>query len=51
MGKYTHLTISDRRCFYTLLEIEFSMTEITKQLSKHRSTLYREVNAIPRTER
>lgn len=44
MGKYTHLSISDRRRFSTLLEMGLSISEITKRLSKHRSTLYRELN-------
>src|SRR3990167_2482268 len=44
MGKYTHLSISDRRRFFTLLEMKLSITEIAKRLSKHRSTLYRELN-------
>lgn len=44
MGKYTHLSISDRRRFFTLLEMKISITEIAKRLSKHRSTLYREIN-------
>src|SRR3990167_1568060 len=44
MGKYTHLSISDRRRFYTLLEMGLSITEIGHRLSKHRSTLYRELN-------
>ena len=44
MGKYTHLSISDRRRFYTLLEMGLSITEIANRLSKHRSTLYRELN-------
>ncbi len=43
MGKYTHLSISDRRRFFTLLEMGLSITEIAKRLSKHRSTLYREL--------
>lgn len=44
MGKYTHLSISDRCRFYTLLEMGLSIMEIAKRLSKHRSTLYRELN-------
>lgn len=43
MGKYTHLSITDRRRFYTFLEMKLSMTEIAKRLGKHRSTLYREL--------
>ena len=44
MGNYTHLSISDRRRFYTLFEMGLPITEIAKRLSKHRSTLYRELN-------
>lgn len=44
MGKYTHLSMSDRRRFCTLLEMGVSMMDIAKRLSKHRSTLYRELN-------
>lgn len=44
MSDYTHLSIADRRRFYTLLEMKLPITEIAKRLSKHRSTLYRELN-------
>jgi IS30 family transposase len=44
MGNYTHLSISDRRRFYILLEMGLSVTDIAKRLSRHRSTLYRELN-------
>src|SRR3989338_1278600 len=44
MGKYTHLSISDRRRFYTFIEMGLPISEIAKRLSKHRSTLYRELN-------
>src|SRR3954470_23056784 len=44
MGDYTHLSISDRRRFYTLIEMKLPIAEIAKKLSKHRSTLYRELN-------
>jgi IS30 family transposase len=44
MGKYTHLSMLDRRRFSVFLEMGLSMTEIAKRLSKHRSTLYRELN-------
>jgi IS30 family transposase len=43
MGKYTHLSVSDRRRFSVFLEMRLSMSEIAKRLSKHRSTLYREL--------
>ena len=42
MGQYTHLSISDRRRFYVLLEMGLQISEIAKKLNKHRSTLYRE---------
>ncbi len=50
MGKYTHLSISDRRRFYTLLEMGLPITEIANRLSKHRSTLYRELNRNSESE-
>ena len=43
MGNYTHLSSSDRRRFYTFLEMKLSMTDIAKRLGKDRSTLYREL--------
>ena len=43
MGNYTHLSVSDRRRFTVFLEMGLSMIEIAKRLSKHRSTLYREL--------
>jgi IS30 family transposase len=43
MGKYTHLSVSDRHRFSVFLEMGLSMCEIAKRLSKHRSTLYREL--------
>ncbi len=44
MGKYTHLSMSDRRRFCTFLEMGLSISEIARKLSKHRSTLYRELD-------
>ena len=44
MRDYTHLSITDRRRLSVFLEMGFSMTEITKRLSRSRSTLYRELN-------
>lgn len=44
MGKYTHLSMSDRRRFYTFIEMGLSIKEIAERLDKHRSTLYRELN-------
>jgi IS30 family transposase len=43
MGKYTHLSSSDRRRFYTFLEMKLSIADIAKRLGKHRSTFYREL--------
>jgi len=37
------LSISDRRRFFTFLEMGASVAEIAKKLFKHRSTLYREL--------
>lgn len=43
MGDYTHLTVTDRRRLYVFIEMGLSITEIAKRLSKHRSSLYREL--------
>ena len=43
MGKYTHLSITDRRRLHIFLEMKLSITEISKRLSRHRSTIYREI--------
>lgn len=43
MGKYTQLSITDRRRLHIFLEMGLSITEIAKKLSRHRSTLYREL--------
>lgn len=43
MGKYTHMSMSDRRRFHTFIEMKLPMAEIAKRLKKHRSTLYREL--------
>lgn len=43
MGKYTHLSSSDRRRFYTFLEMKLPIANIAKRLGKHRSSLYREL--------
>ena len=45
MGKYTHMSMSYRRQFYTLLEMKLPISEIAQRLCKHRSTLYRELIA------
>lgn len=43
MSNYTHLSMSDRRRFSVFLEMGLSITEMAKRLSKHRSSLYREL--------
>ncbi len=43
MGKYTQLSITDRQRFYVFLEMDLSISEIAKKLSRDRSTLYREL--------
>ena len=44
MGDYTQLSVNDRRRLYIYLEMGLSVTEITQKLSRHRSTLYREMS-------
>lgn len=44
MGKYTHLSITDRRRLYIYLDMGLSITEVAKKLSRHRSTIHREIN-------
>lgn len=44
MGKYTHLSTTDRRRLHIFLEMGLLMSEIAKKLSRHRSALYRECN-------
>lgn len=43
MEHYTHLSMSERRQFYLLLEMGLSIGAIAKKLSRHRSSLYREL--------
>lgn len=50
MGEYTHLSSSDRRRFYTFLEMKLSIADIAKKLDKHRSTLYRELERNKESE-
>ena len=50
MGNYTHLSSSDRRRFYTFLEMKLPIADIAKKLDKHRSTLYRELERNKETE-
>ena len=44
MGKYTQLSVTERRRLYIYLEMGLSMAEIAKKLSRHKSSLYRELN-------
>lgn len=50
MGKYTHLSSSDRRRLYTLIDMGFSKAEIARRLSKHRSSIYRELKRNSESE-
>ena len=50
MGHYTHLSITDRRRLYVFLEMGLSVTEIAKRLSRHRSTIYRELDRNQESE-
>jgi len=43
MEKYTHLCVTDRRRLHIFIKMGLSITEIAKRLSKHRSTIYREL--------
>lgn len=43
MDNYTHLSLRERQIFYTLRQQRLTMSEISKQLNRHRSTLYREL--------
>lgn len=43
MGKYTHLSISDRRRLCVFLQMGLSISEIARRLSRHRSIIYREL--------
>lgn len=44
MGEYTHLSTTDRRRFHIFLEMGLPVAEIAKRLSRHKSTLYRELH-------
>lgn len=43
MRDYTHLTKNDRQRLYTYLDMGLSIRAISKKLSRHQSTLYREI--------
>lgn len=44
MGQYTQLSVTDRRRLFVFLEMGLSVREIAFKLSRHRSTIYRELN-------
>lgn len=44
MGQYTQLSVTDRRRLFVFLEMRLSIGEIAYKLSRHRSTIYRELN-------
>ncbi|HAT9282230.1 TPA: IS30 family transposase [Legionella pneumophila subsp. pneumophila] len=44
MGQYTQLSVRDRRRLFVYLEMGLSVIEIAHKISRHRSTIYRELN-------
>lgn len=44
MGKYTKLCVTERRRLFVFLEMGLSVKEIAHKTSRHRSTIYRELN-------
>ncbi|WP_019216554.1 IS30 family transposase [Legionella tunisiensis] len=44
MSNYTHLSMNERQRLSTYLEMGYSIKTISQKLSRHRSTVYREVN-------
>lgn len=50
MEHYTHLSMTDRRRLCTFLEMGLPITEIAKRLSKHRSTIHREIKRNSESE-
>lgn len=50
MGKYTQLSVTDRRRLYVYLEMGVSVSEIANKLSRHRSTIYRELKRNQESE-
>lgn len=44
MNNYTHLSMNDRQRLYTYLEMGVSIKTISQKLSRHHSTLYKEIN-------
>lgn len=43
MENYTHLSLDERQHLYTLRQQGMAISQIAKQLNRHRSTLYREL--------
>jgi len=44
MSHYTHLSLKERIRLYHLLSMDLSISEISRRLNRHRSTLYRELS-------
>ena len=44
MGEYTQLCVTERRRLFVFLEMGLSIKEIAHKISRHRSTIYRELN-------
>lgn len=44
MGQYTQLSVTDRRRLYTFIDMGLPVSEIALKLSRHRSTIYREIS-------
>ncbi len=46
MSHYKHLSLEERQTFFTLRHQGISMADIAKELGRHRSTLYRELDRL-----
>lgn len=44
MREYAHLSMNERQSLYMYLEMGLSKEVISQKLSRHRSTIYREIN-------
>lgn len=44
MTNYTQLSLTERRRLYVFLEMGLTIKEIAQRLSRHKSTIYREMN-------
>jgi IS30 family transposase len=44
MGQYTQLSVTDRRRLYVFVEMGLSAKDIAMKMSRHRSTIYRELS-------